>query len=451
MGNFSSRPLPPAGAAVIEIESDECCTCEPLVGRKWDNSLPQPQFVRMSAGSWSGFVQTMGNHVRKYRAEARAFPMMFVAIVLGLALFHPAFGAVARGSIGRRRLNASNASNATITSEYMRTSSSPNMSTASVTWDEYGRACRAGCSYADVSVAIGGVQNSGSSCGACNNSGCRHYVAMSYDKVFAKRGPTCGSACEVCHHDPCYAMVRLGGGMHGAYGWFSCCAAWSYEECTEADRAQIRQIECVESPYIDGCGGKGSGGDSVFAHDYWGREGLNIGASMALMMLCMFIGVGAHIGWAFSAIAHNQRIDRQIDTYLLSVSQSTGATFTLQRTWTQACKPKGARTYRALIIAPGEGAGVPGGVAGSSFSPSLPIVSGIPMVASASTMITMQVMTPPTSKGGDTISIHGPDGTQYQVTVPMGVGPGQAFNTQIPAPAAPMAVAVATPMRTTAM
>jgi len=102
-------------------------------------------------------------------------------------------------------------------------------------------------------------------------------------------------------------------------------------------------------------------------------------------------------------------------------------------------------------IAPGEGAGVPGGVAGSSFSPSLPIVSGIPMVASASTMITMQVMTPPTSKGGDTISIHGPDGTQYQVTVPMGVGPGQAFNTQIPAPAAPMAVAVATPMRTTAM
>jgi len=272
---YWGRPPPPAGAIVVEVESDACGTCEPVAGRKFNASLTKPAFFTKSESDWQSFCTEIDKLVQSYKRDGIGLLLTPVAII-GFLLLHPSFGPIAQAMPDNQLGNA-------------------------------------------------------------------------------------------------------------------------------------------------------------------------------IMVPWMMLSIGLIIGSSMYFRKANMAIDERIVELCRRTSSGSGAKLEYVTMWTGACKPKGARTYRALIIAPGEGAGVPGGVAGSSFSPTLPVVSGIPMVASASTMITMQVTTPPTSKGGDTISIHGPDGTQYQVTVPMGVGPGQAFNTQIPAPAAPMAVAVATPMRTTAM
>ena len=59
--------MPPPGATVVDIESDECCTCEPLVGRKWDAGLAKPAYVQLSDTAWQDFNNEM---LRKVGATA---------------------------------------------------------------------------------------------------------------------------------------------------------------------------------------------------------------------------------------------------------------------------------------------------------------------------------------------------------------------------------------------
>ena len=56
---WGGRPMPPPGATVVDIESDECCTCEPLVGRKWDAGLAKPAYVQLSDAAWQDFNNEM--------------------------------------------------------------------------------------------------------------------------------------------------------------------------------------------------------------------------------------------------------------------------------------------------------------------------------------------------------------------------------------------------------
>lgn len=119
---------------------------------------------------------------------------------------------------------------------------------------------------------------------------------------------------------------------------------------------------------------------------------------------------------------------------------------------TQACKPKGARTYRALYISPPGAApqsfggmpqpyfgGMPQpyggdlamGAVAPVAQPGMPVATATVMPA----MTTMAVTVPDGVMPGGNISIAAPDGRVLQVGVPQGVGPGQVFHAQVPASA----------------
>lgn len=84
------------------------------------------------------------------------------------------------------------------------------------------------------------------------------------------------------------------------------------------------------------------------------EDGRNQGllTMVGLLIFGVFLSVFIHIGWMWWRISSNQKVDAQIDELLAQVSRDSGAIFTLERLFTQVCKPKGARTYRAVCIAP---------------------------------------------------------------------------------------------------
>ena len=140
-----------------------------------------------------------------------------------------------------------------------------------------------------------------------------------------------------------------------------------------------------------------------------------------LQMACLFVGVGGGLFWSMKGRSDNELVDRDIEAYLLTLSGArTGATFSLIRSWTQTCKPKGARTYRALCIAPAGAMAAPGGVPGAGFA----MTSAVPVTSVTNTM---QTTAPAGSKSGDTVNVPGPYGQQFQVIIPAGVAPGQPF------------------------
>ena len=94
------RAPPPAGTTVVVIESDECCTKEPLTGRQFDRSLSKPSFYQKSEGEWQAFLSKMERLVKSYRKEAVGMYLIPV-VVLVFILFHPSFGPVRRSLRGR--------------------------------------------------------------------------------------------------------------------------------------------------------------------------------------------------------------------------------------------------------------------------------------------------------------------------------------------------------------
>ena len=76
-----------------------------------------------------------------------------------------------------------------------------------------------------------------------------------------------------------------------------------------------------------------------YDHDGRGWEGGGgLGLSIGLMMFSIIGGVVVGMGWQSAARNSNMNIDRQIDGYLRTVSSSSGASFTLIRSWTQQCR-----------------------------------------------------------------------------------------------------------------
>lgn len=125
----------------------------------------------------------------------------------------------------------------------------------------------------------------------------------------------------------------------------------------------------------------------------------------------------------------NQAIDREIEALC---RRSSDGLVTLQyyTEFTAQCKPKGARTYRALYIITAGGT---------------PTQMEMGMQHAMQQPGTLQVTCPPTSKAGDTILIQAPSGPM-QVTVPDGVMPGGIFMVQTPpVPAVAVVQAVAVP------
>ena len=152
-------------------------------------------------------------------------------------------------------------------------------------------------------------------------------------------------------------------------------------------------------------------------------------SGMTFMYPLMFMGIFAIFGISISGRKANMQVDEKIKAHLREAGQGSGASFELCTAWTGPCKPKGARTYRALWIYPAGQV-----VAGQ------PAVTGVPMVAPAAPSV-MLVTVPVGSKAGDTLNIQSPSGMQMQVQVPPGVQEGGSF--QVAMPAAPPVVVAA--------
>ena len=409
------QQLPP-GTTVFVIESDECCSNEPIKGRRWDPAMPQPPFVSLSSSEWINFVETMGGKVRTYKKEGYGTLGIILAVVLGTAIFHPVLGVAGRSISGmdeeRRRL----ANEVSVLADISRVdrrelsdSFKVEKKRTELTWGEYNHACKMGCTFADK------VANDSDTLAECPGHG-DLYVDTRYDLQSRTIGPRlCETKYE--HHDPCYAEVKLDGRL-----WFSCCAFSPMALCNRTQTETLHELSCE---------GKMEGID---VSDFCDRDdaagakegrGGGIGMSILIQMAVIFGGIGSGVWWSMKARSYNEGVDREIDAYLLTLSGArTGANFSLNRSWTGQCKPKGARTYRALCIAPGAMA-APGGVPGA----------GVASVTNA-----LQVTAPAGTRPGDTVNVQGPNGQHLQVVIPAGVAAGQPFMVQLPA-APPVVVA----------
>lgn len=189
---------------------------------------------------------------------------------------------------------------------------------------------------------------------------------------------------------------------------------------------------------------------------------------LMLMMAFTIGGIVVMVSGQASMRKANMAIDEEINALCQRTSTSQ-CTFNYVHLFTQTCKPKGARTYRAVVITPGGGGmslnlgamgmvggGIPmgmmaNGVPAPGVVPGAPVSTGVPVaqaqVAPVAHTTVMRVTCPPQSRAGDQIQIIGPSGTPLQVTVPNGIAGGEAFDVQVPAAAPPPVVqAVAVPI-----
>lgn len=127
----------------------------------------------------------------------------------------------------------------------------------------------------------------------------------------------------------------------------------------------------------------------------------------------------------------NMEVDRKIDALCRSRS-GAGVTLQYAQMFTGVCKPKGAKTYRAVYVIPGDG----GGFGGQPMGGVMPMAAA-PMPQGQM----MQVTCPVGSKAGDTIQVATAQGPM-QLVVPAGVTEGMVFQMQIQAPVVAQAVPV---------
>ena len=89
------RPPLPAGGVEITIESDECCSSEPVAGRNFNTAVAKPSYFTKSESDWQTFLSEVARLVKTYKREGIGFFLLPVAIICFL-LFHPAFGPLAQ-------------------------------------------------------------------------------------------------------------------------------------------------------------------------------------------------------------------------------------------------------------------------------------------------------------------------------------------------------------------
>lgn len=162
------------------------------------------------------------------------------------------------------------------------------------------------------------------------------------------------------------------------------------------------------------------------------RGGVMSVIHVPLIVLVLFI----YFGVASAMKGNNQKIDESIQALCRSFSDGAVA-LQYETRFTGVCKPKGARTYRALYISAAGTASA--GVAGMAIQPQMAQV-----MPQAMTQM-MQVTCPPGMKDGDAVQISTPAGPM-QVIIPIGISEGMAFQVQVEAPQPVVAVATAVPM-----
>ena len=78
-----------------------------------------------------------------------------------------------------------------------------------------------------------------------------------------------------------------------------------------------------------------------------------LSASIGLMMFCMIGGLFAMLAVSIGGRRYNERVDEKIDAVCrAAAARANGGAITFVRLWTAPCKPKGARTFRAVYVYP---------------------------------------------------------------------------------------------------
>jgi hypothetical protein len=150
--------------------------------------------------------------------------------------------------------------------------------------------------------------------------------------------------------------------------------------------------------------------------------GLGVSTSLAIFMGTVFLTIVGMYALICGFRSGNMQVDQQITDLCRRASNATpGVHFQFATAFTEVCKPKGARTYRAVYISP---RGAHGGVA--QVQAAMPMQSLQPAVPSVT------VACPPNAKEGDQLQVTSPTGQPLLVSVPAGVIPGMTFVVQTP-------------------
>jgi len=168
------------------------------------------------------------------------------------------------------------------------------------------------------------------------------------------------------------------------------------------------------------------------------RTNLPTGLSIGLLMAVMMGSVLGTVGLSVHLRKLNMQVDARITDLCARVSNAS-AFFLYHTAFTSPCKPKGARTFRALVISPSNPEdAVPsyGSFEGLQMTAAA-VMQGVPvasatLVAPAQQQPTRTITCPASAKAGDSIRIAGPSGQTFRVVVPAGINPGDQFMVEMP-------------------
>eukprot|EP00928_Gymnodinium_smaydae_P019382 TRINITY_DN17425_c0_g1_i1.p1 TRINITY_DN17425_c0_g1~~TRINITY_DN17425_c0_g1_i1.p1 ORF type:complete len:243 (+),score=25.40 TRINITY_DN17425_c0_g1_i1:55-783(+) len=139
--------------------------------------------------------------------------------------------------------------------------------------------------------------------------------------------------------------------------------------------------------------------------------GFMIQAALAIAAL------GGTFGMRFFIVNTNEKLDREITDACNTLASATGLHVEYRTEWTGFCRPKHARTFRAVAISPGSAVGAPAGTE------------------------VVNCVVPPGAGPGSVIQVAMPSGATVQATVPAGKNAGDTFQvSNAQAPVAPIVV-----------
>eukprot|EP00746_Dinoflagellata_sp_MGD_P033746 gnl/MRDRNA2_/MRDRNA2_180608_c0_seq1.p1 gnl/MRDRNA2_/MRDRNA2_180608_c0~~gnl/MRDRNA2_/MRDRNA2_180608_c0_seq1.p1 ORF type:complete len:333 (-),score=27.59 gnl/MRDRNA2_/MRDRNA2_180608_c0_seq1:124-1122(-) len=137
---------------------------------------------------------------------------------------------------------------------------------------------------------------------------------------------------------------------------------------------------------------------------------------MFVFPIAMFVLIPVEIGIALYLVNQNKQFDAQITQACAEFSAKVGVNIQYCTEYTGCCKPKGARTWRAICV--------PNHVV-------MPMGYGTPVTTAPANTTVMNVQVPEGVTSGQTIQIQTSSGPM-NVVVPAGVSAGQSFQVQVP-------------------
>eukprot|EP00928_Gymnodinium_smaydae_P019384 TRINITY_DN17425_c0_g3_i1.p1 TRINITY_DN17425_c0_g3~~TRINITY_DN17425_c0_g3_i1.p1 ORF type:complete len:248 (+),score=38.09 TRINITY_DN17425_c0_g3_i1:83-826(+) len=149
-----------------------------------------------------------------------------------------------------------------------------------------------------------------------------------------------------------------------------------------------------------------------------GDDGLAV--RIFITPVCIFILLSGTLAARAFIVSTNEKLDKEILDACNTLASATGLHVEYRTKWTGFCKPKHARTFRGIAIAPGAAMGVAQAASGTEV---------------------VNCIVPPGAGPGSVIQVAMPSGATVQATVPAGKNAGDTFQvSNTIAPATPIVV-----------